>query len=343
MKTLWLSLIGLIAWIGPAIAQEKKGANFGALTSPTPAEAKERTLAWLKQRGQDDPATLRQVEQIWKQDRTVLDRVVDILALGRPEIGPLLAEARDPLAPAPTSIPDIFKCGKTAVFVRANVGLAYARALSMRRVHEEALDVFKTVTPEDTVDPASYFFHRAVSEYALLLKKDAEKTIGRLLEDVAGGPERYQTVAALMLLDMQTWKDKDLAAIARKMENVERRLELARGGPQTQRLQKEIIYRLDELIKSLERPPSPPGPPGPPKDGPGTPTPGADPTRPLDEPALGGPTGKGQVDIVRIKKLQEQWKVMPYNERVHAIQELTRGMPQRYREAIETYFRNLAK
>ena len=55
-----------------------------------------------------------------------------------------------------------------------------------------------------------------------------------------------------MLLDMHAWKDKDLQAVARKMENVERRLELARGGPQTQKLQKEIVLRLDELIKELE-------------------------------------------------------------------------------------------
>ena len=55
-----------------------------------------------------------------------------------------------------------------------------------------------------------------------------------------------------MLLDMQTWKDKDLGAVARKMDNIERRLDLARGGPQTQKLQREVVARLDELIKELE-------------------------------------------------------------------------------------------
>ena len=65
-------------------------------------------------------------------------------------------------------------------------------------------------------------------------------------------PERYKTVGALMLLDMQAWKDKDLGAVARKMGNIERRLELARGGPHTQKLQKEVVARLDELIKELE-------------------------------------------------------------------------------------------
>jgi hypothetical protein len=36
------------------------------------------------------------------------------------------------------------------------------------------------------------------------------------------------------------------------MDNIERRLELARGGPETQRQQKEVVLRLDELIKELE-------------------------------------------------------------------------------------------
>jgi hypothetical protein len=51
---------------------------------------------------------------------------------------------------------------------------------------------------------------------------------------------------------MQTWKDKDLGWIARKMDNIERRLELARGGPQTQKMQTEVVRRLDEIIKELE-------------------------------------------------------------------------------------------
>jgi len=59
-------------------------------------------------------------------------------------------------------------------------------------------------------------------------------------------------VAGLMLFDMMGWKDKDLGWIARKMDNIERRLEMARGGPQTQKMQKEVVARLDELIKELE-------------------------------------------------------------------------------------------
>ena len=116
----------------------------------------------------------------------------------------------------------------------------------------DALLALKAVKPEQVADPGSYLFYRAVCEHGLMAKEEAERSINRLLEDVAAAPERYKTVATLMLLDMETWKEKDLGAVARKMENVERRLELARGGPETQKQQKEILRRLDELIKEME-------------------------------------------------------------------------------------------
>ena len=72
------------------------------------------------------------------------------------------------------------------------------------------------------------------------------------LDDAVDVPDRYKMVAVLIALDMQSWREKDLGEIARKMDNIERRLELARGGPQTQKIQKEVVARLDELIKQLE-------------------------------------------------------------------------------------------
>jgi tetrahydromethanopterin S-methyltransferase subunit G len=84
------------------------------------------------------------------------------------------------------------------------------------------------------------------------LRDQASRSIIGVLEDVADAPERYKLVAMLMLYDMQTWREKDLGEIARKMDNIERRLELARGGPHTQKIQKEVVARLDEIIKKLE-------------------------------------------------------------------------------------------
>ena len=84
--------------------------------------------------------------------------------------------------------------------------------------------------------------------------------LGELLDEAgAFAPERYKAVGMLMQLDMVAWKSKDLSDIARKMKDVERRLDLARGGKITQEKQKEILARLDEVIKKLENQANKPG------------------------------------------------------------------------------------
>jgi hypothetical protein len=236
-----------------AFGNDKKPA-FGALESMSAETAKARLAAWLKEVGKSDASTTQKLEAIWKEShRTVLDRVADSFALGDPVAAKLLSEARDPAAPAPIVLPDVFKNEKAPAFYRANLGLIYARALINRRVYEEALDTLKLFGPDQVVDPSAFLFHRAVCEHAMRQKADATKSVMRLLEEGATiSPERYKTVATLILLDMHTWKDRDLGDIAGKMGNIERRLDIARGGPETQRQQREVLNRLDELIKKLE-------------------------------------------------------------------------------------------
>jgi hypothetical protein len=53
--------------------------------------------------------------------------------------------------------------------------------------------------------------------------------------------------------------------------------------------------------------------------------------------------GTGKVDPVKLRKLVESWGQLPEKQRAQAIQQFTRGMPAKHREAIENYFRNIAK
>jgi len=272
VRRMWLSVAActLLLFAGGAtFGNEKKPAAFGALDPMSAETAKTKLAAWLKEVGKSDAATLQKLDAIWKDSqRSALDRMADSLALGDPIAAKLLAEARDPQAPAPIVLPTLFTSDKTSAFYRANLGLVYARALTNRRVYEEALDTLKIFGAEQVVDPAAYLFHRAVCEHALQQKPEATKTIHRLLEEGAAiSPDRYKIVATLMLLDMHTWKDKDLGDIARKMDNIERRLDIARGGPETRRQQREVLNRLDELIKKLENADKKKKKPGDPKDG----------------------------------------------------------------------------
>lgn len=226
---------------------------FGVIRTPSAEEARSQALQWLKGVGKADGANQQKFDQIWADDeRPILDRVAETLALGDADVMKLLEEVRDASLPAPTTAPAILRDAKRAQFLRANLAVAYAKALSNRRIHEEALETLKAVRPEHVVDPAAYFFHKAVAEHATLQKEEAGRTILRLLDEVPDAPDRYKLVATLMAVDMGQWQDKDLGWIARKMDNIERRLELARGGPQTQKMQKEVVLRLEEMIKEME-------------------------------------------------------------------------------------------
>lgn len=333
---------------------EKEFVSFGSLKAPALDAAKGQALEWLKGSGKTDAETMKSFDALWnaKEDVPLLQRVAGTIRLGDAEAAKLLDTAADGDTAAPTEVPAILKDAKRPAFFRANLGLAYAKALSSRRVYEEALDVLRQVKPDQVVDPGAYFFHRALAEHALLLKDDAFRSITAVIEDVGDAPDRYKMVSILMLYDMRAWKDKDLGWIARKMNNIERRLELARGGPQTQKMQKEVVARLDELIKKLEQQQGGGGGGG---GGGGCPSGGGggggsgsgsgtnQPSSPMKDSNIATNGGEGKVDQKRLKGLAEQWGKLPEKERAAAMAELTRGMPAEYRDVIERYFKDLAR
>jgi hypothetical protein len=349
MTRYWVPLaisaaLGLVP--GSHAADLTKPTRFGSLEAATVEAAQAQSAAWLKAGGKMEGDIQAKFEQLWKSDVSLLDKVVGTFEMGDPAAAKLMADARDPSAPAPMAAPPILKDQTLPMFFRANLTLGYGRALSNRAVHEEAIEALKIVPAEQVVDPAAYLFHRAISEHAMLDKSAALATINRLLDDVATAPERYRTLAALMALDIHTWNEKDLASISRKMKSVERRLDLARGGPVTQKIQKDIVARLDEMIKELENQAKgagasnggncPGGAPGQGQAG------GNNPSNPLPDSQIVPVGGDGRVEQAKLKKLVEQWGNLPPREQARALQELTQGMSPRHREAIENYFRNLA-
>jgi hypothetical protein len=130
------------------------------------------------------------------------------------------------------------------------------------------------------------------------------------------------------------------------MDVVKDRLELTRGGKKTQKMQKEIVARLEEMIKELENQKSgssssnggncPSGGSSGPPNG----------SIPSGNPAsdFGLPNGQmqGVVDSKRLKEIAEIWGKLPEKDRPKAMLELTRDMPPRYREVIEKYLKDLS-
>ncbi|MBL8793545.1 MAG: hypothetical protein JNM56_06555, partial [Planctomycetia bacterium] len=157
-------------------------ASFGVMKLPSFDAVRGQAQTWLKSANKYDEATFN---ALWSQnERPLLDLVADTFALGNPEAARLLADARDPDAPAPKEVPSILKDTKLDSFFRSNLTLAYAKALSNKKVYEEGLEALKSVKPEQVVDPGAYFFHKAVAEHGMLQKPEANRSIARLLDDV---------------------------------------------------------------------------------------------------------------------------------------------------------------
>ena len=321
--------------------------GFSTLRVATPENAKAKSEAWLKATGKFDQAAF---DRIWAdENRSVVDRTADSLALANPEAAALLAAVRKADAVAPTETPALLLDPKQDSFFRTNIALAFAKAAAGKKVYEEALEALNAATPEAAVDPAALFFFKAVAEFSTMRKEAAATSVLRLIDDVVDAPDRYKRIGIEMFFEMQNWSPdpKDLTNIERLMDNCGRRLELARGGDKTQSIQKKIVFRLDELIKELENKNKPGDgqanggncPNGSkPGNQPGNTT---QPSNPADDSRIMGGAGAGNVDEKKLRQIAEEWGSLPPEKRAKIVDEITRGTPQKYKPLIDEYFKSL--
>jgi hypothetical protein len=121
-------------------------------------------------------------------------------------------------------------------------------------------------------------------------------------------------------------------------------------------MQKEVLVRLDEMIKEREnqqKNPQPSGMPGEPKDGncpPGQDQPGNDgpntqpqSSRPQEDTKGGTASGSGDVDKKKLKETVESWGKLPEKERERVMQELRQRLPAKDRAIMDAYIQEMKK
>lgn len=330
--------LGLLGWLSaamPTVAADTPGSpRVGILNPPSLDAVRGPLLAWL---GTQNPALVSQADAILAGPEPLLERVVAVVALGMPELRSLMHSWSDPAAVPPLTPPPLLRDERLPVIVRANLALWFAREMVQRRLYQEALDALLPVRAEQVVDPAAYYFYRAISENKLRQREAALASVSRLLSSVVEVPDRYRFVAELMRKDMETWRERDLGDIARRMQEIESRLHNYRGGPQTQERQKEVIALLDELIKNIEDQCNQSQCSG------GSSGSNNRISSPLpDSRIVGGQPGKGEVDKKPLIKDEKVWGKMPEKEKVKALENVQRDLPPRFKEAIEAYTKRMA-
>ncbi|MGC3966520.1 MAG: hypothetical protein QM775_03875 [Pirellulales bacterium] len=136
-------------------------------------------------------------------------------------------------------------------WLRDQLRLYFGRWLARRKMYDRP--IWRACEPEDVVDPASLLFYQGTAYHHQLRKSPGLRALDRLLNDVSDCPQRFQVVAGLMREDLKKLEDETLDHIARRMDDVHRRLDVGDGGKRTRRIEDGIVASLDKMIEELEK------------------------------------------------------------------------------------------
>ena len=322
---------------GAATADSGRSDSAGA-KSPglSPADVVRQLKTWLDAQP-IDPAVRQQAIQLWPDKLEGLDggelleRLADSFALVDPRGRDLVAFCAKPHAPG--KLPDFgwLADANLPPLLAKNLRLYYGRYLARESLFEESLDQLLPLDASEVVDPVSLLFYQAVLHQRLLHRNEGLKAVERLVQEAEASPKRYAVLAKLMEADLKNLKEETVDHIARRMDDVRRRLDLGRAGPKVRAVEDGVIESLDKLIKKLEEEQQQQDDAG------GNLRPGS----PAQESRI--MEGKGPGEVVQRKVGDKSgWGNLPPKQREEALQQIGREFPAHYREVIEQYFRKLA-
>jgi len=302
---------------------------------PTAEKAREEAFKWLET-SKASPELRKQLHESWSQpghEDDVLDRLASTFAAIDPKSRELVELCSQPRKKAALPVFYWLTSAEKTSFERNHLRLYYGRWLARARLYDEARDQLSGLNPEEVLDPATLLFYQALVYHQLLDQQPGLSAATRLLERSSEIPKRYASLARLIEADLSALEEDNLDHIARRMGDIERRLDLGHAGPKVRKVEDGVIESLDKLIKDLEDQqqqasaaargqqiaPSAP----------------AQQSRPLEG------KGPGQVAQKNIGS-KSGWGDLPPKQRQEALQQIGKEYPAHYREVIEQYFRKLA-
>ena len=332
----------LLALLTISFAAPASAADDVIFAAAAAADVKSQTLQWVAGKNAKDEQLREQVGKLWVLPegkvpaRVLLDKVVQTFALVDAETRDFVAACRFVDAPLNPPKATVLEDKNSPEFYRSNLRLFFARYLTERKMYDEALEVFAEIDTKTVIDPAGCLFFKAVCQHQLLKKTEGLATIQQLLTGTEDVPVSYNSVATLMQYELQNLREDSLDEVARLMRDVERRLDLARGGPKVQKEEEEIVEALDKIIEKLEQQQGGGGGGG---NGPGK---GNQPSSPANDSSIKGSKAAGNIDKKNLRR-QGGWGDLPAKEETRAKNELNRKLPPHYKQATEQYFKKIAK
>ena len=329
--------------VGGALGQSAD--ELGKVASwkePSAEQVRLRVMQWLDGRNVDDKIR-DEVKRIWPEDAKenskvtageFFDRLVRSFAVVDGKARRVVDQCSGPVGGSALPDTDWLADAQTDSFVAGNLRLLYGRWLANQSLLDEAREQLADLKPEDVVDPAALLFYQGVVHQGLLEPEAGLAAVKRLLEGGDEVPRRYAEIGRLLKRDLETIEEDSLDHIARRMNDIGRRLELGRAGPDVRKIEDGVIESLDKLIEKVKKQQE--------QQESGQDPQNMQPSNPAEESRLAGGKGPGEVTKKEIGS-KADWGDLPPKQRQEALQQIGREFPAHYRDVIEQYFRKMAK
>jgi hypothetical protein len=305
---------------------------------PAIGAVQSQLFVWLDVK-QADEAVKAKIRELWADipqppaEEEVLDRLARTFALVDAEAEKLVALCSQPRSRLVVTPPAWLAAVQTPPFVGRNLRLYYARWLVQNSLYDEARQQLDGLQLGEVVAPAMLLFYQGVVYQKLLDREAGLQTLDRLLTGPPAVPRRYRAIAQLMREDLRGLEADSLDHISRRMDDIRRRLDLGRAGPQVRGIEDGVIAALDKLIKKLEDEQQQQS-----ADQSGN---SIRSTNPASDSRIMGGKGPGDVEKKNVGG-QSGWGDLPPKEREEALQQIGRDFPAQYRSVLEEYFKRLA-
>lgn len=251
-------LIAALLFAARGLSAQDELEKRATWSMPTTAEVKARLDDYLATKKLDEAAKLK-IEALWPDDAhpldggELLDRLVASLAVVEPKAAEVVSAVRagSGLLIAPKF--DGLNDESLPPFIRDNLRLLVGRWLAAHDLVDESLEVLKDVSTDNITDPGTLLFYQSVGYHRVLKKDECLAAVSKLLERESELPRRYATLAHLMEADIKPLKEDSLDEIARLMDDIRRRLALARAGKVVRDEEDSVIAKLEKMIDDLEQ------------------------------------------------------------------------------------------
>ena len=220
-----------------------------------------------------------------------------------------------------------------------SISLDLAKDLVFNDNYQEASKILKQINPT----PSSYNeinYYSLICHFRLNQKELALKDVTILNNSFYIFSRRQQAMIFLMTQEISQWqKDGSLDDIMRDMLKSKDKLSAGKADDDTLKTQKDIVRKLDKFIEEAES--SAKGSmaqiPG------GNGNKGNPSQLPLLDSLVGGDKGKGLILENKMKQITESWGALPPAGRERVVKEITREIPPKYKELVDSYFKSLNK